>query len=48
MARRKYEVWGTDDLGDVHSYETDERERADEMQRLMSEELENVQFVENG
>jgi hypothetical protein len=44
---RRFEVSGTDDLGDVHSFHTDDRERAEEMQRLMSEDLEEVQLQES-
>ena len=47
MARRKYEVTGEDDLGDVHSFHTDDRERAEEIQKLMLEDLERVELIEN-
>lgn len=47
MARRKYEVTGEDDLGDVHSFQTDDRDRAEEIQKLMLEDLERVELVEN-
>lgn len=44
--QRKFTVSGTDDLGDVHTFGTDDRERAEEMQRLMSEDLESVTLSE--
>jgi hypothetical protein len=47
MARRKYEVTGEDDLGDIHSFHTDDRERAEEIAELMREDLERVELVEN-
>jgi hypothetical protein len=47
MSQRKYQVSGTDDLGDVHSFHTDDRERAEEMLKLMSEDLEGVQLQES-
>ena len=31
MQKRKYEVSGTDDLSDVHTFATDDRERAEEV-----------------
>ena len=47
MARRKYEVTGEDDLGDIHSFHTDDRERAEEIAELMREDLERVELVEH-
>ena len=45
---RKYQVTGTDDLGDVHTFATDDRERAEEIAAIMREDLENVELVEVG
>jgi hypothetical protein len=42
--QRKYEVSGIDDIGDVHTFSTDDQERAEEMQGLMAEDLENVEL----
>ena len=47
MPKRKYEVIGEDDLGDLHSFQTDDRERAEEIEKLMREDLEQVELVEN-
>ena len=44
---RKYQVIGTDDLGDVHTFSTDDRERAEEVAELMREDLEEVAVTEN-
>jgi hypothetical protein len=44
--KRKYEVIGTDDLDDVHTFATDDRERAEEVAAIMREELENVELTE--
>lgn len=46
MTRRRYEVFGTDDLGDAHSFHTDDRERAEEVKVIMADDLENVRRVE--
>jgi hypothetical protein len=46
--KRKYSVSGIDDIGDVHTFSTDARERAEEMEGLMAEDLENVELVERG
>jgi hypothetical protein len=43
---RKFEVSGVDDLGDIHCFLTDDRERAEEMVGLMAEDLENVELEE--
>jgi hypothetical protein len=43
---RRYRVSGTDDLGDVHAFETDDQERAEEMKAIMGEDLESVQLEE--
>jgi hypothetical protein len=47
MAKRKYEVCGTDDLGDIHVFCSDDRERAEEVADVMREDLENVELTEN-
>ena len=47
MQTRKYQVTGTDDLGDVHIYATDDRQRAEDVAAAMREDLENVELVEN-
>ena len=46
MQRRKYEVSGTDDLGGVHTFTTDDRERAEEVKAIMGEDLEDVELKE--
>jgi hypothetical protein len=46
MLKRKYEVRGQDDLDDIHFFRTDDRERAEEMRAIMSEDLEDVEMVE--
>jgi hypothetical protein len=46
MTHRRYEVFGTDDLGDVHSFNTDDRERAEEIVEIMREDLADVKLVE--
>lgn len=33
MPKRKYEVTGTDDLGDVHTFATDDRDRRARVER---------------
>ena len=47
MSRRKYEVFGEDDLGNVHSFHTDDRDRAEEIAELMREDLEHVELLEH-
>ena len=42
---RRYRVSGTDDLGDVHAFETEDRERAEEMRAIMGEDLEDVELL---
>lgn len=44
---RKFEVVGIDDLGDVHTFASDDRNRAERVEEQMREELENVKLVEN-
>ena len=46
MPKRKYEVSGIDDLGDVHTFATDDRERAEEVRAILSEDLEGVELKE--
>jgi hypothetical protein len=45
--KRKYQVSGIDDLDDVHTFATDYRERAEEREAIMREDMENVELVEN-
>ena len=47
MTRRKYEVTGEDDLGDIHSFQTDDRARAEEIETLMRQDLESVELLEH-
>jgi hypothetical protein len=44
---RKYSVTGTDDLGDVHTFSIDDRERAEEVAAIMSEDLDDVELRTN-
>ena len=47
MTNRKYEARGLDDLGDVHAFRTDDRERAERMFELMREDnLKNAELIE--
>ncbi len=45
--KRRFEVSGTDDLGDLHTFATDSRQRADEILARMREDLEDVELQEN-
>ena len=47
MPKRKYEVCGTDELGDVHIFCSDDRKRAEEVADVMREDLEDVELTEN-
>jgi hypothetical protein len=47
MSRRKYEVTGEDDLSDIHSFYTDDRQRAEQVAELMRDDLEEVQVLEH-
>ena len=47
MAKRKYEVIGEDEDGDVHSFQTDHRERAEEILVIMRDDLKDVELVEH-
>lgn len=48
MAKRKYEVSGEDDRGDVHSFCTDDCERAEEIEKVMREDLDGPGGKRNG
>ena len=41
---RRYHVSGIDDLGDVHTFSTDDRVRADEIRAIMQDDLEQVEL----
>jgi hypothetical protein len=43
---RKFQVIGMDDLGDVHTFSSDDRERAEQVSELMREELESVRLID--
>lgn len=45
---RKYEVTGTDNLGDVHTFASDDRERAEEVAEVKRHDLPSVIMIENG
>ena len=45
--KRRYHVSGIDDLGDVHTFSTDDRDRADEIRTIMGEDLRNVEWDES-
>lgn len=47
MGSKKYEVRGTDDLGDEHIFRTDDAERAEGVREAMAEDLDDVELVEN-
>jgi hypothetical protein len=44
--KRRYQVTGIDDLGDVHIFRTDDRTRAEGVAEAMGEELETVELGE--
>jgi hypothetical protein len=46
MLKRTYEVHGCDDGDDVHTYRTDDRERAEEILATMREDLEDAELIE--
>lgn len=46
MENRRFRVTGIDDLGDVHLFLTDSRQRAEGVAEAMREELERVDLVE--
>jgi hypothetical protein len=41
---RRYRVSGIDDLGDVHTFSTDDLTRAEEIVAIMREDLEDVEL----
>jgi hypothetical protein len=45
--RRRFEVSGIDENGEVHLFRTDDRERAEDIRRQMAEDLEEVELQEN-
>lgn len=47
MAKRKYEVSGRDDLDDIHTFKTNDRQRAEEVAELMREDLDDVELKQN-
>jgi hypothetical protein len=47
MSKRKYEVWGEDTAGDIHSFQTDDRGTAEEMLEIMRADLERVELTEH-
>jgi hypothetical protein len=42
----RFEVTGSDDLGDLHSFKTNDLKRAEEVAEMMREDLETVELVE--
>ncbi|QAY77865.1 hypothetical protein [Sphingosinicella sp. BN140058] len=44
---RRYEVRGADVLGDLHSFRTDDRQRALEVAELLREEIGTVTFIDH-
>jgi hypothetical protein len=46
--QKRFRVTGHDDFGDVHAFETDDQERAEDMRDLMREDLENVTTEDRG
>lgn len=45
--RRLFEVSGTDDYGDVHIFRTDSRARAEQIESLMRDRLEEVELSDS-
>jgi hypothetical protein len=43
MTQKRYRVSATDEDGDVHAFETDDRDRA-EQQKLLGEDLQDVEM----
>lgn len=43
---KRFEVSGTDDLGDLHIFATDDQERADEIRAIMGEDLAEVTITD--
>ena len=48
MGERRYRVSGTDDYDDVHAFETDDQERAEEIKAIMGEDLNDVSLKDRG
>lgn len=46
MEQRRYRVTGTDDLGDIHIFITNDRRRAEEVAKAMKEDLETVELTD--
>lgn len=46
MEKRRYQVRGVDDLGDVHIFLTDDRQRAEGVAEAMRQELDTVELAE--
>jgi hypothetical protein len=44
--KRRYHVSGIDDLGDLHIFASDDRERAEEIVAIMREDLDEVELRE--
>lgn len=47
QGKRRFEVSGTDHLGDLHMFGTDNRERAEETFAIMRQDLDDVDLLEN-
>ena len=47
MADRKYQVRGTDEMGDVWTFSTNDRDRAEEILAEMRNDLASVRFSED-
>jgi hypothetical protein len=43
--QRRYRVSGIDEHGDIHAFETDVLESAEEMQKIMGEDLQDVELL---
>lgn len=43
--QRRYRVSGTDEHGDIHAFETDNLESAEEMKAIMGEDLQDVELM---
>ena len=44
--KRRFHVSGIDDLGDIHTFSTDDRTRAEEIRAIMEQDLEDVELEE--
>ena len=47
MSKRKYEISGEDEEGDVWTFSTDDRERAEAILEDMQKDLRNVEMEEH-